>query len=181
MAERAGKRAVRDKGGQKGQGPSTRPRRLSPRLLARKSARLGAVQALYQMDVGGAVLSDVLAEFATRRIGERFDDGECGQPDLALLEDIVRGVVREQVTIDRAVNRHLVEGWKLPRLDATVRAILRAGGYELMFREDIPPRVTISEYVDVARAFFDDGDEPRFVNGVLDALARERRADELHA
>ena len=153
----------------------------SPRAVARRQARLGAVQALYQMEVGGAPLSEVLAEFASRRIGERFEDGECGRPDIALLQDIVRGVVREQTVIDRAVNRHLVSGWKLPRLDATVRAILRAGAYELMFREDIPPRVTISEYVEIAGAFFDGGDETGFVNGVLDALARERRADELHA
>ncbi len=147
---------------------------------ARAAARLGAVQALYQMDVAGTPLETVLAEFATRRVGGNFDDGECGDPDQRLLADIVRGVVGAQERIDRAVNRHLTEKWKLPRLDATVRAILRAGGYELLFRDDIPPRATISEYVDVARAFFEGGDEPGFVNGVLDALAREKRPEELH-
>ena len=146
---------------------------------ARAAARLGAVQALYQMDVAGSPLHEVLAQFASRRVGERFDDGQCGHPDAELLEDIVRGVLRAQEEIDRAIDHHASAGWKLPRLDATVRAILRAGGYELLKRPDIPPKVTISEYVDVARAFFDDGDEPGFVNGVLDALARAHRADEL--
>ena len=154
--------------------------KVNRRTVARSAARLGAVQALYQMEVAGAPLEDVLADFASRRVGEAFEDGECGEPDQALLKDIVRGVVRGQTDIDRGVNRHLAEKWKLPRLDATVRAILRAAGYELMFRNDIPPRVVISEYVDVARAFHEGGDEPGFVNGVLDALAREKRADELH-
>ncbi len=157
-----------------------RRRKPGRKAVARSAARLGAVQALYQMDVGGATLSDVLAEFSSRRIGERFDDGECGDPDIQLLQSIVRGVVSDQMEIDRAVNRHLTEKWKLPRLDATVRAILRAGGFELLRRPDIPPRVTISEYVDVARAFYEGGDEPAFVNGVLDALAREHRGEELH-
>ena len=155
-------------------------KRLNKRAIARSAARLGAVQALYQMDVAGAALDPVLTDFSGRRIGEAFDNGECGDPDQTLLKSIVRGVFREQMLIDRGVNRHLAEKWKLPRLDATVRAILRAAGYELMFRPDIPPRVVISEYVDVARAFYEGGDEPGFVNGVLDALAREKRADELH-
>jgi len=155
-------------------------KKINKRAVARSAARLGAVQALYQMDVAGAALEDVLTDFASRRIGEQFDNGECGEPDQTLLKNIVRGVLRQQTEIDNAVNRHLSEKWKLPRLDATIRAILRAGGYELMFRDDIPPRVTISEYVDVARAFHEGGDEPGFVNGVLDALAREKRADELH-
>ena len=157
-----------------------RPRKGEARRLARRQARLGAVQALYQMEVGGAPLAEVLAQCASRRIGERIEDGEIGHPDLALLEDIVRGVVREQTAVDRVINRHLDERWKLPRLDATVRAILRAGAYELMFREDIPPRVTIAEYVNLAHAFFDEGDEAAFINGVLDAIAREKRADDLH-
>ncbi len=148
--------------------------------VARAAARLGAVQALYQMDVSGAPLETVLEQFATRRIGEAFDDGQCGKPDEALLCAIVRGVVARQTEIDRAVNRHLSEKWKLPRLDATVRAILRAAGFEMLFARDTPPRVIITQYVDVARAFHDGGDEPGFVNAVLDALAREKRADELH-
>ena len=147
---------------------------------ARAAARLGAVQALYQMDVAGTALNEVLAQFASRRVGEQFDDGQCGHPDAALLEDIVRGVLSAQEEIDTAIDHHASAGWKLPRLDATVRAILRAGGYELLKRPDIPPKVTISEYVNVARAFFEGGDEPGFINGVLDAVARAHRADELH-
>ncbi len=145
----------------------------------RRAARLGAVQALYQMEVGGAPVYEVLAEFAARRVGEAFEDGQCGQPDMKLLEDIVRGVQARQREIDVAVNRHLAEDWKLPKLDATVRAILRAAAHELMQRPDIPPKASITEYVEVARAFFGDGDEPRFVNGVLDALAHEVRAAEM--
>ncbi len=146
---------------------------------ARSAARLGAVQALYQMEVGGSALDEVLAQFASRRVGDDFDGGECGRPDMDLLRAIVSGVVENQTRIDRAVNRHLAEEWKLPRLDATVRAILRAAGFELLMRPDIPPRVSISEYINVAHAFH-EGDEPAFVNGVLDALAREHRGDELH-
>ena len=149
------------------------------RLSRRRAARLGAVQALYQMEVGQAPLNEVLAEFASRRRGPEFEDGQCGNPDHALLEDIVRGVVRNQATVDRAVNRHLADDWKLPKLDATVRAILRAAGYELLFREDIPPKVAINEYVALAHAFFGEADEPKFVNGVLDSLAHEHRAEEL--
>ena len=145
----------------------------------RRAARLGAVQALYQMEIAGAPVHEVLAEFASRRVGEAFDNGQCGHPDLKLLEDIVRGVQARQREIDKAVNAHLAEDWKLPKLDATVRAILRAAAHELLTRRDIPPRVTITEYVEVARAFFGDGDEPKFVNGVLDALARRARAEEM--
>lgn len=149
----------------------------SPREISRSSARLGAVQALYQMDIAGTDVADVLAQFGTARLGETFENGECGPADIAFLGDIVEGVVREQRAIDAAVDDHLAAGWTLGRLDSTLRAVLRAGGYELMFRDDIPPRATISEYVDVAHAFF-DGDEPGVVNGVLDALARERRPQE---
>ncbi len=149
------------------------------KLPRRRAARLGAVQALYQMEVGGAPLNEVLAEFASRRRGPEFENGQCGEPDPKLLEDIVRGVVKHQKEIDRAVNRHLAEDWKLPKLDATVRAILRAAAYELLFRKDIPPKASINEYVEVSHAFFGEADEPKFVNGVLDALAHEHRTAEL--
>lgn len=151
--------------------------RRSRRDVARSAARLGAVQALYQMDIAGTDLADVLAEFGSGRLGETFENGECGEADFTLLRDIVEGVVGDQRLIDRSINAHLASGWTLGRLDSTLRAVLRAAAYELLFRSDIPGRVTISEYVDVAHAFF-DGEEPRVVNGVLDALARERRPDE---
>ncbi len=160
-----------EKGGKGGMRSGGAPRR--------RAARLGAVQALYQMEVGGQPVHEVLAEFASRRVGEAFEDGQCGKPDLKLLEDIVRGVLARQQEIDRAVNRHLAEDWKLPKLDATIRAILRAAAHELMARPDIPPKVSINEYVELTRAFFGDGDERRFVNGVLDALAHDVRAAEM--
>ena len=152
------------------------PRHVLPRRLA---SRLGAVQALYQMEVAEAPLNEVLAEFASRRVGEELENGQCGFPDNALLQDIVRGVLRHQRAIDREVQRHVRPGWELPKLDATVRAILRAATYELMHRRDIPARATIAEYLQVAQAFFGDGDVRRFVNGVLDAIARDFRAAEL--
>ena len=152
-------------------------RKRSDREVSRSSARLGAVQALYQMDIAGTDFSEVLAQFGAGRMGETFEDGECGEADFAFLKDIVEGVVREQHGIDRAVEDHLAAAWTLGRLDSTLRAVLRAGAYELMFRADVPARVSITEYVDVAHAFF-EAEEPRVVNGVLDALARAHRPAE---
>ncbi len=147
------------------------------RAVARTSARLGAVQALYQMELAGTDVSDILAEYTSSRQGNSFEDGEHGKADTAFLQDIVRGVVKQQRSIDRAVADCLASGWSLPRLDATLRAILRSGGYELMFRFDIPGKVVIAEYVELTRAFFDDN-ESAFINGALDKLAHARRSDE---
>ena len=152
-------------------------RKRSDREVSRSSARLGAVQALYQMDIAGTDFSEVLAQFGAARLGETFEDGECGEADFAFLKDIVEGVVREQHGIDRAIEDHLAAAWTLARLDSTLRAVLRAGAYELMFRSDVPARVSITEYVDVAHAFF-EAEEPRVVNGVLDALAHAHRPAE---
>ena len=149
----------------------------SDREVSRSSARLGAVQALDQMDIAGTDFAEVLAQFCAGRLGETFDEGECGEADFDFLKDIVEGVVREQHGIDRAVENHLAAAWTLGRLDSTLRAVLRAGAYELMFRADVPARVSITEYVDVAHAFF-GAEEPRVVNGVLDALARAHRPGE---
>jgi N utilization substance protein B len=148
--------------------------------IARSAARLGAVQALYQMDIGGTDVGETLAQFSSRVVGDDFEDGQCGEADYRHLKDVVDGVVREQSTIDPSVDRILDKSWPLHRLDATVRAILRAGAYELMFMDKVPARVAISEYVDVASAFF-GSDEPNFVNGVLDRLARDRRPEEFAA
>ncbi len=144
----------------------------NPRAASRSAARLGAVQALYQMDIAQSDLSDVLAEFGSVRLGDEFENGECGDADFEFLSSIVRGVLDQQWTIDPLINERLAGGWKLSRIDSTLRAILRAGAYELKFRQDVPPRVAISEYIDVAKAFF-DGEEPKVVNGILDKLARE--------
>jgi transcription antitermination protein NusB len=145
---------------------------------ARSAARLGAVQALYQMDVGGIELGETLAQFSSRAQGANFDNGDCGEADFPHLRQVVEGVVREQALLDPKTDAALVADWPLHRLDATVRAILRAGVFELWFMEKVPARVAVSEYVDVAAAFFPDSDEPAFVNGVLNKLARKRRADE---
>lgn len=148
--------------------------------VERAAARLGAVQALYQMDISGSDVGETLAQFSSRAAGDNFDDGDCGEADYKHLREVVDGVVREQKTIDPQVDKILDKAWPLHRLDATVRAILRAGAYEIMFMERVPARVAISEYIDVADAFFDK-EEPRFVNGVLDRLARLRRPDEFKA
>jgi N utilization substance protein B len=146
----------------------------------RAAARLGAVQALYQMDIAGTDVGETLAQFATRAAGDDFDNGDCGEADYRHLKEVVDGVVREQGAIDPAVDRILDKDWPLHRLDSTVRAIIRAAAFELMFMEKVPARVAISEYVDVASAFF-DGDEPRFINGVLDRFARQCRPLEFAA
>lgn len=138
----------------------------------RATARLAAVQALYQMELANTDLSEILAGFKARgAVGDDDDDDELAPADLDHFEDIVRGVVADQVKIDRAINNVLVDGWKMPRLDATLRAILRAGAFELTHRPDIPYKVAITEYINVAHAFF-EGDEPGFANGVLDHIAR---------
>jgi len=145
--------------------------RRRPKPVARAAARLGAVQALYQMDLAGTDVSETLAQFAARTEGENFDDGQCGEADYRHLKDVVEGVVREQAAIDPAIDKILDATWPLHRLDSTIRAILRAAAYEIMFMDKVPGRVAVSEYVDVAAAFF--GDEQRsFINGVLDRLAR---------
>ena len=143
----------------------------------RGAARLAAVQALYQMDLSGATLPEVIAEFETYRLGKEVDGDQYRNADAAFFRDIVAGVVRDQKKLDPAIDRTLAKGWPLTRIDTTLRAILRAGAFELADRPDVPSRVVISEYVDVAKAFFDD-DAPAVVNAVLDSLARELRAGE---
>ena len=143
----------------------------------RGAARLAAVQAIYQMEIGGAELGDVLEEFTAHRLGKEIDGLTFREADPDFFRDVVSGVVREQRRIDPAVHLALVEDWPLKRIDVTLRAILRAGAYELLARKDVPGRVVISEYIDVAKAFFVE-DEPGIVNGVLDRLAREMRGPE---
>jgi N utilization substance protein B len=155
--------------------PMTTPRKPP---TARSAARLGAVQALYQMDLAAADVGEVLAQFSSRVSGDNFDNGETGEADFGHLRQVVEGVVREQALLDPSLDKVLDKSWPLHRLDATVRAILRAAAFELFFMEKVPARVAISEYVDVTDAFFDGGDEPRFINGVLNTLARQRRPEE---
>ncbi|MDE2384200.1 MAG: transcription antitermination factor NusB [Alphaproteobacteria bacterium] len=147
---------------------------------AKSAARLGAVQALYQMDIAAADLGETLAQFASRAVGEDFDDGQCGEADYKHLRDVVEGAVREQALIDVTVDKQLDKDWPIHRINAILRAVLRAGAYEIMFRENVPAKVAISEYVNVCGAFF-DGEEPALANAVLNALARARRPEEFAA
>jgi transcription antitermination protein NusB len=142
--------------------------------LARSQARLAAVQALYQMDMAGTDLAEVIDEFTTHRIGALAEERTVAGADPEHFARILHGVVRRQKELDPVIDGQLASGWRLVRVDAILRAILRAGAFELMEEADVPPRVVINEYVEVAHAFF-AGDEPRVVNGVLDALARKLR------
>lgn len=147
---------------------------------ARSASRLAAVQALYQMELSGTGVSSVIREFQDHRLGAEIDGAEYRHADPDFFADLVQGVVSRQMDIDAEVNGRLAEGWRLPRLDSILRALLRAAAYELMARDDVPARVVIDEYVDVAHAFF-EGAEPGFVNGVLDRIARHLRAAEFGA
>jgi N utilization substance protein B len=146
----------------------------SPVRQARSVARLAAVQALYQMEVSSAGAEAVIREFAEHRFDRDQEDMTLAAADEAFFADLVRGVVGRQTDVDAAVARHLAQGWRLERIDATVRAILRAGTYELAHREDVPTEVVIDEYVELAKSFF-EGPEPGFVNGALDAVAQDVR------
>jgi transcription antitermination protein NusB len=147
---------------------------------AKSAARLGAVQALYQMDIAGADMGETLSQFVARAAGENFEDGQCGEADYKHLRDVVEGVVREQQLIDVTVDKQLDKDWPIHRVNSILRAILRAGAFEIMFKENVPARVAINEYVNVASAFFDT-EEPALANGVLNALARARRPEEFAA
>jgi transcription antitermination protein NusB len=146
----------------------------------RGAARLAAVQALYQMELAGATLPEVLVEFESFRLGKEVDGAQYRDADAVFFREIVSGVVRDQRSLDPAIHEALAAGWPLARIDATLRAILRCGAFELSSRSDIPARVVITEYVDVAKAFFEE-DAPGIVNAVLDALARGLRPAEFGA
>lgn len=147
---------------------------------ARTLARLSAVQALYQMEHAGTGVDAIVREFVDFRLGGELDGALLREADTDFFASIVRGVVETQRGIDPYINKHLSEGWSLKRLDATARAILRCGLFELISRTDVPWRVVVDEYVELANAFFEQGEtEPRFINGVLDACAREIRAEEM--
>ncbi len=141
----------------------------------RSAARLAAVQALYQMDISGVDVNEVIIEFDTARIEENGE--EFIGFDSSFFRDLLRGIVREQKNIDLPIHACLRDDWPLTRIDSTLRAVLRAGAYELMYRPDVPFKAVISEYMDIANAFFEDG-EPGMVNGVLDHLAREIREND---
>lgn len=142
----------------------------------RGAARLAAVQALYQMDVGRATLEDTLSQFGAFHLGREVEGAQYLPADADFFRQIVAGVAKHQLAIDPTVDRALSDTWPVERIDATLRAILRAAAFELLRRKDIPPRVVISEYVDIAKAFYED-DAPGLVNATLDAIARDAGSD----
>ena len=147
---------------------------------SRSAARLAAVQALYQQQMEGTPLAKLLNEFHQHRLGREVDDedheGEVyADAETDFFDDLVRGVDARRDEIDGILLAKLAEGWTLARLDKTMLQVLRAGAYELLARADVPKASAINEYVDVAKAFFDDR-EAKFVNGVLDAVAKDARA-----
>ena len=156
--------------GQTGKGGGGRPKPANKRAVA----RLAAVQALYQMDVTGSGARDIVKEFELFRLRQDIEGAELRAIDMQWFDGLVTGVVDHQRDVDQAVDEVLKEGWPLRRIDLTLRALLRAGTFELMYREDVPVRVVISEYVETAKAFFSE-DEPRLANGVLDTIARKVR------
>lgn len=147
------------------------------RRLARSAARLAAVQALYQMELTGDGEADVAREFENHRLGAEIEGAQYREADRDHFRKLLAGVVERQVEIDRLTDAALVERWPLGKIDPTLRAIFRCGGFELVGMSAVPPRVAISEYVDVAKAFFPEGQEARFVNAVLDHMARRARPD----
>src|SRR6201985_877527 len=150
----------------------------APRKAHRRgAARLAAVQALYQMDIAGTGLNEILAEFESHWIGREVEGAQYLPAEAAFFRDVGSGGVREQRTLDPLVDEALAKGWPLKRIEAILRAVLRAGAYELRHRSDVPARVVVSAYVDVANAFVDK-DETGMVNAVLDQIARQFRSGE---
>jgi N utilization substance protein B len=148
------------------------------RLTARSAARMAAVQALYQMEIAGTAIDVVVDQFRDHRFQSADPEEGVGPADAEFFADTVRGVVRRQREIDPLIDRHLAAGWRLERIDSILRAILRAGTFELLVRSDVPARVVINEYIDLAHDFL-EGEEPKVVNGLLDRVTRQLRAGEL--
>lgn len=142
----------------------------------RHAARMAAVQAIYQMELTGSDAESVAREFCEHRFPE-LQPEHAGEPDAEFFTDLVRGVPHHQVEIDRAIADDLSESWTLQRIDSILRAILRAGVYELVARKDVPAKVVIDQYLDISHAYF-GGEEPAFVNALLDRVAHRKRASE---
>ena len=147
---------------------------MNARSKSRSAARLAAVQALYQRQMEDTPLAKLLDEFHQHRLGREIEDAQYVEAEVEFFDDVVSGAIARQDEIDALLTERLAEGWNLARLDKTMLQILRAGSYELLARADIPTGAAISEYVDVAHAFFDER-EAKFVNGVLDAVAKAVR------
>ena len=142
----------------------------------KSASRLYAVQALFQMEHSSQSFDTVRKEFLEHRFGATYDGQEMIDGDIRHFAELLETAVNYQAAIDQMTDRALVAKWPLGRIDPTLRALFRAAGVELIGR-DTPPKVAISEYVDVAKAFFDGGEEPKFVNAVLDHMARQAKPD----
>ena len=147
---------------------------MNSRVKARAAARLAAVQALYQHEMEATPVVRLLDEFHLHRLGAEIEGDQYAKAETAFFDDVVKGVLARRDEIDEVLAAKLAQGWKIERLDKTMLQILRAGAYELLARLDVTVGTAISEYVDVAHAFFDPR-EAKFVNGVLDAVAKAVR------
>lgn len=145
------------------------------RAKARAAARLAAVQALYQQEMENTAVPQLLHEFHHHRLGATIEEVEYAEADVAFFDDLVKGVDARRAELDGAIAERLSEGWTLDRLDKPMRQILRCGAYELIARVDVPVGAAISAYVDVAHAFY-AAREAKFVNGLLDAVAKAARS-----
>ncbi len=150
------------------------PRRQDASRQARSVARLNGVQALYQMEMTGAPWRSIVTEFQTHRAVQEIDNEEIAKADRRHFRKVLEGAVGEQTRIDRAVDAVLKSDWPLKRIDPTLRALFRAAGSEFLTMPKVPLKVVINEYIEIAKAFF-EGEEARFANAVLDAMARELR------
>ncbi len=149
----------------------------NPSPLQKKSAtRLYTVQALFQMEASGAAMEDVRQEFLNHRFGAEVDEVEWLEGNVNLFESLLHSAVTDQAKIDQLTDRALVAKWPIDRIDPTLRGVFRAAGAELLLQKT-PPKVVINEYVEVTKAFFPEGREPKFVNAVLDHMARELQPD----
>jgi len=147
---------------------------MKARSQARAAARLAAVQALYQHDMEATPQAQLLDEFHRHRLGAEIDNDRYADAEVAFFDDVVKGVMARCDELDALLSGKLADGWTLARLDKTMLQILRAGAYELLARADVPTGAVITEYVDVAHAFFEPR-EAKFVNGVLDGVAKAVR------
>lgn len=146
------------------------------RRKMRSASRLYAVQALFQMEAGQQTVDAVILEFEDHRFGAHYDEGDMQEGDADLFETLMRDAVNWQASIDQMTDRALVAKWPIGRIDPTLRALFRAAGAE-MTQSDTPPKVVIMEFVDIAKSFYPEGREPKFVNAVLDHMAREAKPE----
>jgi N utilization substance protein B len=153
----------------------------SPGHQARSAARLAAVQALYQIAIGGQSGTEVIAEFVAHRLGAETDGVQYADADADHFAAVVHGVIDNAAAVERLITAAAAQGWGANRLEITLRAVLSAAAYELLERVDVPARVVIAEYVDLTRSFFDEAGKAAFVNDVLDTWARELRSAEMAA